>query len=189
MKPRGFTLMEVMIALAIVGILSLITAQALPWMKEKSRDSVRVANMVTLQKVIELYHQDNDAYPSGPGSGAPYYFFTEDDPFSNAFSGNKAITNDYVPKIVPTYFEAVPHDPNPGAATVTGCEGFKRNWAYFSNGEHYKLVLNCASEAGLLDINDSFVDPASCLPPAVGPCSAWAVSDNMEYTTNALGWQ
>ena len=54
----------------------------------------------------------------------------------------------YVPGMVPNYFDTLPVDPNPGASVIPGCTALNwdKNIAYFSNGDHYKIIYNCASE-------------------------------------------
>ncbi len=186
-KSAGFTLLEMMIVLAVLGVLLLIISQGLPFLKEKSRDSARVAALANLKRVIELYRQDTGAYPTGVGGGN-FYYFTDNDALVSGFSGSPgtiAITRDYIPNIVPTYYEILPIDPAPGASSMPGCTGFNRNWAYFSNGEHYKLVVNCAAESGLIDPAHPFADPDWCFG---GACQAWAIYDDKDNTT-ALGWQ
>ena len=184
----GYTLVEMMVIIAIIGVLALILAQAMPFLRERSRDSARIATLANLRRVIELYRTDNGTYPTGASSGN-FYYFTDNDAFVSGFSaapGTISITSAYIPNVTPTYFDVLPVDPQPGASTMPGCDGFDRNWAYFSNGDHYKLVVNCAAESGLIDPNDSYADPGWCF---AGGCQAWAISDNMDFTTSNLGWQ
>ncbi|MFA5975452.1 MAG: prepilin-type N-terminal cleavage/methylation domain-containing protein [Elusimicrobiota bacterium] len=186
---QGYTLIELMIIVAIVGVLASILVRVIPYAQYRAHDKARLYHLSSLRHVIELYRADMGAYPAAPaGPGSFYTLFTENDGFAATVIPNQITSTNYIPGIVPTYYEALPVDPSPGASTLAGCSslGYKRTWAYFSNGDHYKLVLNCAPEAGFVNPDDSFADPASCL---MGECTAWAVSDAMDYTTFTLGWQ
>lgn len=63
MKKRGFTLIELMVVIAIIGLLAAI---ALPRFANVS-DSAKVANvqgnLSTMRTSIAMYHAKNDAYP------------------------------------------------------------------------------------------------------------------------------
>lgn len=183
-RRDGFTLMELMITLFIMAVLASLVTQGLPFLKEKTRDRTRIYELSNLKRVIELYKSDNNAYPASLSGLAYNNFFTTNDAFAAGYSPAQ-ITPNYVPGVVPTYYEALPVDPLPGASADPTCQalGYQKNIAYFSNGDHYKLVYNCASERGIVP-SDSFADPARCL---MGYCWAWAVSDDWDYSTTQ-GW-
>jgi len=110
-------------------------------------------------------------------------FFLRGDAFSASVPAPIQVTLNYVPGMVPNYFQTLPVDPLPGASTISGCAalGYDRNIAYFSNGEYYKLVYHCSSETEDYDPAGMFYDPAR-------PDWAWSVSNDMDYTTYTLGW-
>lgn len=71
MKHRGFTLVELMVVIAIMGILSSIMYANFNGTKAKSRDDKRVSDMGQLQLALEQYFNKNDVYPDGTqGLGA-----------------------------------------------------------------------------------------------------------------------
>src|SRR5262249_38754260 len=107
---RGYTLLEMMVVMTILATLVLILSQALPFLKQRSRDTARIAAIANLRRVIELYRQDNGFYPGG--YGAPTVNFTENDAFATAYGG-AGITSTYIPNVVPTYYDALPADPFP----------------------------------------------------------------------------
>jgi type II secretory pathway pseudopilin PulG len=175
--------METMVVLAIIAILASLLTQALPFLREKTRDGRRIYELDNLRRQIELYKNENGAYPA-TASGAGYYsFFTNPDAFSGTYSPAQITSTGYVPALVPNYFDSLPVDPNPGDSVIPACAALSwgKNIAYFSNGDHYKIIYNCASETYDYDPNSLYYDPAR-------PTWAWAASDDINYTTYTLGW-
>ncbi len=61
---RGFTLLELMIVIAIVGIL---VSALIPWYTnyiQRWRDTTRISDITDLSKAFTLYFTEYDAYPS-----------------------------------------------------------------------------------------------------------------------------
>lgn len=70
MLRRGFTLIELLVVIAILGILAgLITGNFFTSLK-KGRDARRKQDLENIQKGLELYYEDNKAYPSAITSGS-----------------------------------------------------------------------------------------------------------------------
>ena len=182
-NQRGFTLVESMVVMAIIVVLASILTQAIPFLQEKTRDRRRVYELDNLRRQIELYKNENGFYPATPAGGAYVSFFTNSDAFAGTYSPNQITSTAYVPGLVPNYFASLPIDPNPGSSVVPACDALSwgKNIAYFSNGDHYKVIYNCASETDDYDPDSLYYDPAR-------PNWAWAASDDMNYTTFTLGW-
>lgn len=124
---KGFTLIELIVVMAIIGMLSAISLFALNQAREQARDGTRKANLESIRSALEIYKADCDIYPNSlPGVGSS---LTGSCPNSNV------------------YLQAVPGDPlgggyfyavgtgnatyrlcatleNPGTAmSCTGCTG------------------------------------------------------------------
>jgi general secretion pathway protein G len=68
----GFTLMELLVTIAIIGILSAISLFALVGARVSARDARRKSDMESIRSALELYRSDCNQYPSTfPSVGQP----------------------------------------------------------------------------------------------------------------------
>jgi len=65
----GFTLIEMMIVIVIIGILSTIIAGNFTTAKLKARDAQRKNDMAQLQRALETYYNDKGTYPPAAADG------------------------------------------------------------------------------------------------------------------------
>jgi prepilin-type N-terminal cleavage/methylation domain-containing protein len=72
-RAEGFTLIELMVVIAIIGLLASIITVSVTSSRAKGRDGKRVADIRTLQLAIESYYNDNGYYPVTLGLVAPTY--------------------------------------------------------------------------------------------------------------------
>ncbi len=63
-KKKGFTLIELLVVVAIIGLLSTLSIVALNSARAKARDARRVSDVKQIQTALELYYNENGAYPA-----------------------------------------------------------------------------------------------------------------------------
>lgn len=62
-KNKGFTLVELLVVISIIGILSTFAIVSLNSAREKARDALRKGDMAQLRTALNLYYDDNNMYP------------------------------------------------------------------------------------------------------------------------------
>jgi len=155
----GFTLIELLVVIAIIGLLATLAAVAVNNARQKGRDTTRKGNISQLKNALELYYQQNGAFPQPAGNPAGFQCLNTDPPVGLA-----------------TYITPVPTDPlNTSGLRLTLADGCM---AYRSNGSHYKIIAAMELDTDIMD-NDGGVrscwyevysqygqsfDPGSCPP-------------------------
>lgn len=68
-KQKGFTLLELLIVIVIIGILALIIVPGLVSGPKRARDAQRKSDLRGVKNALETYYNDNNSYPSGDYAG------------------------------------------------------------------------------------------------------------------------
>lgn len=71
MNRKGFTLIEILIVVAIIGILASIVLVGLGPARRAGQDARRIADLRQIQTALELYHNKNGTYPNFGTPGVP----------------------------------------------------------------------------------------------------------------------
>lgn len=68
-KRRAFTLMELLIAIGVLGLIASLVAVSVNGSRTKARDTRRIADFQQLRKSLELAFNQNSAYPGTTVAG------------------------------------------------------------------------------------------------------------------------
>ena len=105
-NKKAFTLMELMVVIAILGVLTTMMTGNFLTSIRRSRDAQRKNDLSTIQRALEMYYEDNKTYPIVTGTNAGDVNF-----------GASFCHPDEPPSLgcdIKTYMQKMPNDPNPG---------------------------------------------------------------------------
>lgn len=113
LKPqRGFTIVELLIVIVVIGILAAITIVAYNGIQTRARDSARSNDIEQVKKAVELYYVDNGSYPSVGTDNLGY-------PLSSLATA-----------LVPKYTAKLPTDPLGGSSSYQYVRGTVASSSY-----------------------------------------------------------
>ncbi|GEM_PF-426479 len=149
---RGFTLLEVLIVVVILGILAAVIVPQASSARSDARDATREADLRAVEKSLEMCANDEGEYPiSNSWSGdAPSYG-------GRGYDGDSG----YIPGLSPQFMKELPRDPN--NAYPRGDYGY----LYRSDGVNFKFLAHRTPES--YGPTKTFYDP-------IRPGHAWQVS-------------
>lgn len=64
-EKKGFTLIELLVVISIIGVLSTIVLSSLGSARDRVRDTKKISDIKSIQTALEMYHLDNNSYPTG----------------------------------------------------------------------------------------------------------------------------
>lgn len=136
-SKSGFTIVELVVVIVVIAILATITVIAYRGVQERARDDRRRSDLSTITKALELYYDDNGAYPIASGSSSSIN--------PSWYSSNDASWTTFSNLLSPSVVKSVPVDPRNNGHPLTSAANY--GYAYFSGsycgaiaGQWYLLV-------------------------------------------------
>jgi len=143
----GFTIVELLIVIVVIGILAAIVIVAYNGIQSRARDSQRAQDISTLNKALEIYRTTNSVYPTatpGVSEGGWESTYTDPSNFMEYLDISKKPTD-------PTNNSTYRYRYYKYAAGYAGCDSAKGGYAvfvaYFENASSKPTgkSLNCSS--------------------------------------------
>lgn len=97
-NSKGFTLIELMMIVAILGMTSSLIMASVNDARKKSRDAKRISDMAQIQKTLEMYLDKESQYPG----------YTDDN--GTGWDIGCGIGDAFIGDLKPDYFSQVPTD-------------------------------------------------------------------------------
>lgn len=147
MKRNGFTLIELMVVMAILAILLGLGAGSFITAQKKGRDNTRKSNLRAIANALELYYNDKGKYPASDASGGIVGCGADAAPTACSVNGVFSDANGTI------YMPQLPTDPAPAKRYYYLSAGASQFQIYASleNAQDPTLIVtayNCASGSG-----------------------------------------
>lgn len=168
---RGFTMVELLVVISIVGILASIVYASFGNSRAIARDEIRKTDLKSLQLALNLYKAQNGSFP-------PAGCVTGNNTLTPA-STTSCVGGQYIQNLVPDYIPALPRDPRTNTNLY--------RYIHDSGTDSYKIINENVEVKTITNINDEF---ARC-PVIGGPgclnLSAISTSYGV-YSAGAAQW-
>ena len=145
---KGFTLIELMVVIAVIGILASVALVSLTGVQKSARDAQRKSDIATYRTAIERYYADLQVYPGSGGtgdstSGAGAGIFT---------TGGELVSKNYLPKVLTDPQNGTSNCKITSAASLQTCQ-----YKYLANA-----TTNTASSYVLWAIMENPIGSGGC---------------------------
>ena len=139
----AFTLLELLIVLAIIGVLAATVMIAVGSARVKSRDAKRAGDMKQMMSALEQYHIANGIYPTGTASVRSVG--------TGAAISDPAALDSSVEPFVPNYVPLLPEAPKPDDNSSCPASGRGSNAYWYDvedDGSYYTMTFCLGKDTG-----------------------------------------
>ena len=138
---HGFTLIELMIVVAIIGILAAIAIPQFANLVSKSQEGATKGNLGTIRSALSIYYGDTEGwYPTGSGVGLGMQSLTTSSKYL------QSIPNATLPKTTNSNGHASTNSETDGTAVVDANAGWLYDNGGATSGTWGKLSVNCSHQ-------------------------------------------
>ena len=145
---KGFTLVELLIMVGIIGILATLLMANFIGVRQRARDAQRKSDIRQIQSALELYRSDIGSYPA--------LLYSTNCPTSSSLTGGNPVN---------TYMQKIPCDPSGSSYYNSG------NYYYTSSGGTTYTLGACLE-------NTADTQGAATSPGGTGCSTAWYFTVN-----------
>ncbi len=136
-SARGFTIVELLIVIVVIGILAAIVIVAYNGIQESARRNVKISDMKSVQRLVEAYNAQNGEYPATTNKLKANWHAVDVRTDDNCTNGSSQ--TDWIPGL--TRLPQSNQGSGAGVDDVVGC------YLYVSNGQEYVIsAWNMISE-------------------------------------------
>ena len=146
-KPikKGFTLIEMLVVVAIIGVLASIIVPNFLSSQARARDAQRKSDLTQIGRALELYYQDYGTYPNGSGGNIVKCGLLG----TTACTWGAIDVNGKFNDTKTTYFRQLPKDPR----------GYTYYYRVFDGNKKYQLYARLENEDDASCIGGNCVSP------------------------------
>lgn len=159
-RSRGFTLIEVLVVVAIIGILSALIYSGFSTVRQSARDQQRKTDLKEMQLAIERYKAQEGRYPESC-RGADIWSGVVNEWFMCAGG-----SEEYILGLVPDYIDKLPIDARASTYDETSSQGYL--YKVNSDGSEYKLMAHWTVEK---DTIGAYTEEFARCPRQTGACT------------------
>lgn len=145
----GFTLVELLLVIFIIGLLASIVVVAVNSARIKARDGRRIADVTQVRNAVEMFADQSGTFPSTGGN----------------WQDSGSNPTNWVPGLTPTFISVLPQDP---INRVADCNREPCPYFYYykSDGNNYKVYALIEGDYAKA-INDGGRTARNVCPPVV----------------------
>lgn len=123
---RGFTIVELLIVIVIIGILTAVVIVAYNGIQDRARNAVRLSDIKTAERLLEVYFAQNGEYPKTTNNPQSNWKAADVRTDNNCTNGSSQ--SDWIPGMT-----MLPQSDQSGG----GVDGIKGCYLYVSDGSEY----------------------------------------------------